>query len=212
VRAILSSRYTPIGNVDVIRRVAEFAADGNHAFQVRYELTATRFAAQLVGDNTRLEVAGDAHVGGFNVVNSEVGLASLSVTGCVIRLICSNGMTISEDASMKRTHLADQHKVLDELQAALSSLLAMLPSMTRRIEASRDVTYAEPWEELERHMMRAKLTEAERKAVQAGWAIEGGDRLFDLVQSITRAGNSRELELPSRLRLQALGGRLMSMA
>ena len=54
------------------------------------------------------EINGDRFRPGVSISNSEVGLASLSVSAFILRLICTNGMVSKTELSASYRHV--QHK------------------------------------------------------------------------------------------------------
>lgn len=64
----------------------------------------------------------------------------------------------------------------------------------------------------ERITKHYELTQAEHETVLAAHSIEPGDNLYAGVNAVTRAGNSYDLPLDSRVKLQELGGPILAAA
>ena len=65
---------------------------------------------------------------------------------------------------------------------------------------------------IERISSRYNLDDAEQDAIWNAWAVEPGENLYAVINSLTRAGNDRGLGIEAREKLQELGGRIMSLA
>ena len=104
-RAILSDRYRPLDNYDLAQAVLPALASG--AFKiVSSEITEKRLYLKAVTDRITAEVkTGDVVQAGITISNSEVGLGSLSVDPFALFLVCQNGMTMPDAASLRKVHV-----------------------------------------------------------------------------------------------------------
>jgi hypothetical protein len=103
-RAFLSDRYKVIDNDDVFfMSIGEMSKSAMQFF--RADLTDNYLFLKAVSTTTQAEIRkGDIVQAGLMVKNSEVGLSRFTVEPFILRLVCLNGMIVS-DNSMKQTHI-----------------------------------------------------------------------------------------------------------
>ena len=105
VRAVLSKRYRPIDNWQVVEWVVPLLNAFDDARVESCSLTETRMFLKVVTPRITEEVApGDLVQAGVVIGNSEVGHGSLSIQPLVFRLKCKNGLVASE-GTMRRAHI-----------------------------------------------------------------------------------------------------------
>lgn len=114
-RAFLSDRYRRIDNIDILRAVLPVIREMEGAFVESCEVTESRMYIKVV--NTRLEMEvkkGDIVQAGIVISNSEVGLGSVQVMPLVYRLVCLNGMVVS-DMGKRKYHIGRENEEAWEL-------------------------------------------------------------------------------------------------
>lgn len=105
VRAVLSDRYRRLDNYDLAEHVLSILERLPGGRPASVELTDTRMYLKWITSEVRHEIQpGDVVEAGVVVMNSEVGLGSLSVQPLIHRLICRNGL-IAADQGMRKTHV-----------------------------------------------------------------------------------------------------------
>lgn len=208
VRAILSTRYRPVSNLDIVRNLRDHLPPWSDPTVVA-EVTPTRMVAQVVlEEHRRLMNVGDEVFGGINLGNSEVGFASVDVTPFTHRLVCTNGMVVkASQAGYRRVHLKGTTGLSDELRVAFIHAIAGIPAALEAMRKARELPL--PPRALETLPTRHGLTQNEHEAVKIAWEEEQGDSLYALLNSITGAARSNLLPLESRLKLQTLAGDLL---
>ena len=208
IRAILSTRYIPISNSELI----ELFSDQD--FEVDVDLTATRMTARLITKDIRegMRYGSDYVRGGLTISNSEVGFGSVELQAFTHRLICLNGMIISGQISMKRIHLKSRDNLNGEVRDISARILDSLPHQLGKMRDSQDIHVPEPQAVLKRISEHYKLTEPEIKAIDRAYPFEEGSRLFNIIGVITRAANDTSLSSDSRVKLQETGGRVLTGA
>jgi len=209
VRSILSTRYVPVSNLELVRQLTEHVNGSRHEAIV--DLSATRMVCQVVlKEHRQLMTVGDETMGGIHLINSEVGFASIEVARFVFRLVCNNGLIVRQAShSFKRIHLKRCESLQEELRRAFSKVVEGLPRSLESMRSAMEVPLEDPESSLERLPRRYGLTEAEHEAVKAAWQQEQGGTLYHLINSITGAARSEELSTDSRLRLETLAGDLL---
>ncbi len=114
-RAFLSDRYRRIDNYEIATATLPILSEMGDVRIESSEITDSRMFLKAV--NTRLEaevVPGDVVQAGIVISNSEVGLGSVSVMPLVYRLVCLNGLIVS-DLGQKRYHVGREQESMWEL-------------------------------------------------------------------------------------------------
>jgi hypothetical protein len=206
VRAVLSERYAPVDHLPLAGWLANsFGRDA----QLRFELSEEVLHIQFV--NSRGHEAGhsDWLHPGVGVTNSEVGMARVQVSGLLFRTICLNGLIMRGGAEQwSRRHIG-KVELADEVRQAINRVREAAEHGTSRFAGMQGVRVPDMPGLFERIGKHYELTQSEREAVDAAFRVEPGDSLYAGVNAVTRAANSYELPLDSRLKLQEVGGRIL---
>jgi len=233
-RAFLSDRYRRIDNLEIAQTVLPIIGNMKGAGVESCELTDSRMYLKVV--NTRIEAEvkpGDIVQAGIMITNSEVGLGSVAVTPLVYRLVCSNGMVVT-DNSLRKYHVgrinetdnnfgiyrnetieADDRaflmKIEDTVNAAMNE--AIFKQVVNRM---REATEAK----MEAHIVPQviELTAKEYNITQdesngiLGHLIQGGDlSLYGLSGAITRYAQDVD-SYDRSTELEATGWKVLNMA
>ena len=111
VRAIFTPRYKPVDNFEVLARLDEMGYTPDTQVQCHHD---AEFMLLSIPDGKRsFKINGDKMTPGISISNSEVGLASLSVSAFILRLVCTNGMVAKTEISASYRHVST--KILTEL-------------------------------------------------------------------------------------------------
>jgi hypothetical protein len=111
VRAIFTLRYKPVDNFEILTRLDDMGYGPDT--QVQCHLDGEFMLLSIPDGKQTFQVNGDKITPGISVSNSEVGLASLSVSAFFLRLICTNGMVAKTEISASYRHVST--KILVEL-------------------------------------------------------------------------------------------------
>jgi len=108
-RAFLSDRYRRIDNYDIAKAALPVIGEMEGANVESCEITETRMYIKVVNTRLTAEVRkGDIVQAGIVISNSEVGLGSVSVMPLVFRLVCLNGMIVS-DLGTRKYHIGREN-------------------------------------------------------------------------------------------------------
>jgi hypothetical protein len=134
----------------------------------------------------------------------------MEVCALVFRTICLNGLILgaSEGVVLRRRHVTEP---VARFSLAAERAIEGGSCLPRRFADTKLIRVPDVETVFERISQHYKLDEAEMEAVWRAWAIEPGESLYNVVNSLTRAGNDRGLGIQSRERRQELGGRIMSL-
>lgn len=207
VRAIFTPRYKPVDNFEVMTRLDDMGYGPDT--QVQCHLDREFMLLSIPDGKQTFQVNGDKMTPGISVSNSEVGLASLSVSAFFLRLICANGMVAKTEISASYRHIST--KILFELPQVFEKVSYELGNHRDRFRLSLESPVDDPLAALERFNKQFALKKPEREAVTWAWPQEAGDTMFHLVNTYTKASQMDGLPADSSYRLQRVGGEVLGM-
>jgi hypothetical protein len=209
IRAVLSERYAAVDHLPLAGWLADsFGRDA----QLRYELSEEVLHVQFVNGRGHDAGRNDWLHPGVGVTNSEVGMARVQISGLLFRTICLNGMIMRGGSEeWQRRHIGNV-SLADQVRQAISRVQDAAATGTARFAGLQGVRVPDMPGLFERIVKHYELTKPEHDAIEAAFQIEPGDSLYAGVNAVTRAGNAFELPLDSRLKLQQVGGRIMTAA
>lgn len=212
VRAVLSGGYAPVSHLEAVRTFLDTVPAGKE-FDARFELTSSRLAVRFI-ERDRIDVRPNDPVNsGFHLGNSETGHASLSVSGLLHRVICLNGLILAHGTmTYRRVHRGDVSEIKTQIAEVIRKALDLNGSVVKRFGALGEINVPDMLAAFERIAHRYGLTRDQEDAVKEAYTIERGDTLYHVVNSLTRAGNSKSVALDAREQLQRVGGRIMEGA
>jgi hypothetical protein len=146
---------------------------------------------------------------GISISNSEVGLASLSISAFILRLVCTNGMVAKNEISASYRHVST--KILSELPLVFEKVADGLGKQKDRLKLSLESPVTDPLATIESFNRQFALGEMEKSAVEWAWPQEMGETMFNVVNAYTRAAAMEGLPAESSFRLQRVGGEVLWM-
>ncbi len=212
VRAVLSDRYAPLDNAELLGTLVPLLED---RFEVRaLSLTPESLHLRLVDPRLCREVLpNDRLMVGVHVANSEIGKRAVTVDALVWRLVCLNGMVrlVQGKSLLRQRHISwDRPRFADALRVAVSEAVTAGAGLIDRLQAST----REPVPDVEgvvRAIARqASLTRSvQERVLQAlsATAPPQQDRVYGLVQALTFTAQS--LPPDDRYDLEVVAGRLL---
>lgn len=113
-RAFLSDRYRRIDNYEIAQAVLPIIHEMPDAIIDSCELTESKMYLKVLNPRVEAEVTkGDIVQAGFVITNSETGQGAVSVMPLIFRLVCLNGLIVS-DAGQRKYHIGRINEVGDE--------------------------------------------------------------------------------------------------
>jgi len=207
VRAIFTPRYKPVDNFEVFARLDEMGYTPDTQVQCHHD---AEFMLLSIPDGKRsFKVNGDKTTPGISISNSEVGLASLSVSAFILRLVCTNGMVAKTEISASYRHVST--KILTELPHVFEKVSDGLGRQKDRLKLSLESPVADPLMTIGNFNRQFALGEMEKTAVEWAWPQEAGETMFHVVNTYTRAAAMEGLPAESSFRLQRVGGEVLGM-
>jgi hypothetical protein len=207
VRAIFTPRYKPVDNFEILTRLDDMGYGPDT--QVQCHLDGEFMLLSIPDGKQTFQVNGDKMTLGISVSNSEVGLASLSVSAFFLRLVCTNGMVAKTEISASYRHVST--KILNELPQVFEKVSYELGRQRDQFRLSLKSPVEDPLQTIDRFNKQFQLKEPEREAVAWAWPKEAGDTMFHVVNTYTRAAAMEGLAAESSYRLQRIGGEVLGM-
>ena len=231
VRAILSSKYRIIDNVNVLRCTMETLVEGYKHLEPKFQecwLGDTRMYLKiaLMGLNGEARPEDKYHFG-MIVTNSEVGAGMLKLEPYMIRQICTNGMirqkllskihigSANTDIEVSAgTRLLQDSALYGELRDAINTMLNEggkgFAKWLNDLEMTTQVQIDKPVDAVGSIVSRYKISESNAKLIEDYFMKEQDCTQYGLIQGITRAAQDFA-DLDERIRMEGLAGELSEL-
>ncbi len=207
VRAVFTQRYIPVDNFEVIEKLDSLGYGPDTEVQCSVD---PDFMMLSIPDGKKsFTVNGDKMTPGLTISNSEVGIASLSLSAFILRLICTNGLISTEEEMQKYKHTS--RRILDEFPEILGKVSYHLTEHKDKFKLSLKSPVTDPLSTIENFNRQFQLGKVEQDAVTWAWPQEAGDTMFHVVNTYTRASQHKELPAESSYKLQKTGGTILAM-
>ena len=223
-RALLSPSYRILDNYAFLGAVLPMLAQLPDAKLNEAYLTETHLHISLVFQSAQGYVKpGDPVRYGVMLANSEVGMGSLSVWSFIHRLVCSNGLVVTEadGPSVRRVHIGKRMEDLTKLPSDREVWLEYgdvvqatadnkrLPQILHRLQLAAQTPVMEaPEDAVDKLAKRFQLTKDEGERVLSRY-IAGNDlSTWGLVNAVTEAAKEADT-IQRRVELQTIGGRML---
>ena len=207
VRAIFTPKYKPVDNFEVIERLDSLGyLPETH---VQCHLDPEFMSLSILEGQQSFEVNGDRMTPGISIGNSEVGLASLSISAFCLRLLCLNGLISKSSVSASYRHVSS--KILSEFPEVMNRVSLELGKQRDQFRFSMESKVDNPLVSLDSFNRQFQISKEEKEAVEWAWPQESGDAMFNIVQTYTRAANFKDLSAGSSHKLQKVGGMILNM-
>jgi len=210
VRAILSQRYSPYDNHDIVSRVQEAVQSiGNNVRSCAFNDEA--FFLKMTFDDLTIDdksIPGGLLKSGMFIGNSEVGARSLIVSPFVFRLSCTNDMVLMKHQAFQQKHAFASKKDTDyQIERSVAYSMRKGYEMLHEVEKKQVELLDKPIEVLNFFSERAKLSKRQKMLVAQSFKDEPVESKFGIVNAFTRAARTERPE--ERVALEALAGSLL---
>jgi hypothetical protein len=207
IRAIFTPRYVPVDNFEVFERLDSmgFAPDT----KVQCSLDSEFMTLSIPDGQKAFDINGDKYTPGISISNSEVGLASLSISAFVLRLICTNGLISTSGVSASYRHVST--KILSEFPNVLEKVSLELANKRDQLKISMDSVVDNPESSMINFNRQFQLNQIEQEAVEWGWSFDIGNTMFHLIQAYTKGAQQKDLTAESSFKLSRTGGNILAM-
>jgi hypothetical protein len=232
LRAIRPSSWNPIPYESSIETlITKFGPDKSIVVE-RFDedrlvlnIVTRRIEPNRLVPGTHNRIVGDDFEWGVRFSDSDVGRGDATISPYSLRLVCSNGATtMTKGVIISISHSGKASSILDQAMSNLRQGVEMVDGFSvhvvQQIEASSkylidvNADTGEPDSALARLSRDMAVTRLEDKYIREGWKQEGEtlpeNTLYRLANAVTRAGShAEELNPESKLKLQAIGGRIL---
>jgi len=222
-RAWLSDRYRRLDNVEIARRIFPVFDEIEGLTFHQAQLTDTRFYMRAILPSLQREIkAGDVLQAGCEIKNSEVGSGALVVQPFILRLICTNGMTVIEHG-VRRNHvgrrIVDETYLSDEALEADDNALWLVARDTVKsvlnevrfneiVDQLAETIHGEqivaPVAATETLAQRFGFTEEEREEIVANLHREGDMSQWGMLNAVTATAKTVE-SFDRQAEMEAMG-------
>ena len=223
-RAVLSPNYRILDNYAFLGTVLPLLAQLPDAKLNEAFLTETHLHVSLVFQSAQGYVKpGDPVRYGVMLANSEVGMGSLAAWSFIHRLVCSNGLVVTETdgPTVRRIHLGKRIEDIAKLPSDREVWLEYgdvvrtaadsrrLPTILHRLQiAAQSPVMEAPPEAVEKIVKRFQLTKEEGERVLRQYVAGQDLSTWGLVNALTEAAKEAET-IQRRVELQTFGGRML---
>ncbi|MEI7982986.1 MAG: DUF932 domain-containing protein [Bacteroidota bacterium] len=207
VRAIFTPRYIPTDNLEVMERLLQMGFSLNTPVQASVD---DSFMMLNIPDGDKMfTVNGDKMTPGISISNSEVGIAALSISAFVLRLVCTNGMINKTAVSASYRHVSA--KILNEFPEVLSNVGKELDKQRNQLRLSLESRVNNPSSTVENFNRQFQLNDEEKGAVAWALPLEFGQTMFAVINTYTKAAQYSGLPAASSFKLEKCGGAILGM-
>ncbi len=210
VRAIFTTKYRPVDNFEILEKLDSIGYGADTQVQASLDETFMMLNIMEHHKTFSLNGNGDRLTPGVSISNSEVGLASLSISAFYLRLVCTNGLIAKTQVAASYRHVSI--KILSEFPHVVNQLHQELDRQKDRFRISLESGVDNPQETLSRFNRQFQLSNQEQNAVE--WAtLEAGSisTMFNVINVYTRAAQHEELTAQSSYKLQRVGGDILAL-
>ena len=211
VRALVTDRYTPLDDVDIIPYVADVLADTDAQVErVMFDEDYTHL--RILFPRTQVEVKkGDVIQTGISFSNSETGMRAVRIEPFSFRLICTNGMTSTQmDGATSIRHIGNAARMKDAVWRAVEDARVGASRMQDAFRKALEHAVMDPIKAINDHGSD-KLTQDQLKAVLAAYTVEPDPTLFGVINAFTR-GAQMMGDMETRYEVERVGARLLAVA
>jgi hypothetical protein len=207
VRAIFTTKYVPVDNFEALYRLDSLGYKPETPVQCSLD---PEFMNLSIPDGAKsFDIDGDKFTPGISISNSEVGLASLSISAFVLRLICTNGLISKTQESSSYRHVST--KILEKFPDVLEKVSLELGNKKAQFKLSMDSPVDNPEGTIMSFNRQFQLNKIEQEAVDWGYYQDVGETMFHVINAYTKASQYQGLNAESSYKLQKTGGNILAM-
>jgi len=207
IRAIFTPRYIPTDNIDVLEKIKDLDYPMNA--KVQCSMDDEFMMVNIPDDRETFSIDGHRMTPGISISNSEVGLAALSISAFVLRLVCTNGMISKTEVTASYRHIST--KILNEFPQVLENVGQDLGRQKNQFRLSLESKVTDPESTINNFNRQFQLGKEETEAVEWALPLEYGQTMFHMVNVYTKAAQYQGLPAESGYKLQKVGGAILGM-
>ena len=211
LRAVLSDRYSPLDNATLLDELRMLLPD---SYRVDWFGLQDESLHLRVVDPTRTRelLPDDALTVGIHLVNSEVGLRSVTIDAMVFRLVCTNGLIrlVKGKSLLRQRHLhVSHHRFIGALGEAIDNALKESEGFLNQLAATTQTPVPDISDVMEKIAERWNLSDETQESAKLALRQENASQqesLYGLVNAYTSA--AQKLPDSGRYDLEVLAGNL----
>ena len=193
-RAILSNRYEPLSNSELVDMVIPYFPEDARVRWSHCDPTVFHASITLPSSTTEITV-GDIVETGIHLSNSEVGFRSVTACGYVFRCKCTNGLITGERTSTYRfRHVGNGDNFHSRVKSSVESALLSTTDILEKLRASVNEYIEKPADELAKIVKANNLSQDDYKEIlnrmTANVYNDNMQTKYGVVNAITQYANA----------------------
>jgi hypothetical protein len=209
LRAVFTDRYEPIDNMEILSKMLEYGIEPYQ--EVCYSVNDEMLVVN-VPDYDRafwVQKRDDSIVPGISIVNSEIGLMSLSIKAFYLRLACTNGLVDRTSVDAKYRHIS--RKCIDDFPIVLEGVISQSRQGNNRFLISAETSVEDPINSIETFCRQFQLSQKEADVVKQAFFMEEGGTMYHIINAFTRGAQMPDLSVSVSHQMERIGGAILSM-
>ena len=209
VRAVFTDRYTAIDNTEILYKMLDSGFRPDQ--QVQYMLDGSMMIVRVPEFNRSFEVSfKDEVVPELSFGNSEIGCLSFCIECFYLRIVCTNGLTVSTTIGQSRfKHIS--RKAFDEFPETIRKVTEGSSRQRDQMMIAVQRPIDNPLQTIEAYNKQFGLTNEEGEMVKVSWEQESGNNLWSVIQAYTASAKVPWLTVEDSYKLERVGGRILAM-
>lgn len=219
VRGLMSEKYSPFDDHEIMAILNEFLGSGNQDVEVKWWHRDDKgFHLRLVFNDLTTTVGTlsdgkpDIHKVGLHIENSEVGAKSIKITPLIWRQICSNGMMgwgRNEDMEIftQRHIYLKPHEMYGRVAEAIGNALKVGDQVIDKLLQAKETPIENPLDVIKKLSEKNKYSKEVTEKIQGAFMMEEGNNAFYVVQAFTRA--CQDLKADNRVGIETDASKML---
>ncbi len=204
LRAIFTQRYKPMDHNEILQKL-----NVPDEVDCIFRFDSDMMQLSIPNSAGKFSVAeGDEIMPGFSIINSEVGIKSLSIGAYYLRIVCTNGMLATDVISQKFRHTST--KGLDNFSSMMDQAVQKAVQHADLFKLAIDHKVEDPSALIQTFGRQFQLTKEEVELVQSNY-MAPPDTMWAVINAFTAAANTFHLSVEKSAQLQFIGGKILGM-
>ena len=210
VRAVLSGRYEPFDDLDLVRAL-ESLPRIDEAVVRWIDVNDMTSHVRLSWPEERVALrVGDEVERGVHISNSEVGARSVRIEPLVYRLVCTNGLIAPRRLGAHAIrHVGRGDRVRQLVAQAVDDVFGATEQLVDRFKDALDVAISSPVDEITAVAKAGQLTEAQFKNLLDSYLLEPEPTRYGITNAVTLAAQGQD-DPVARTDMETLAGRYVT--
>lgn len=210
VRAIFTTRYQPINNVDVLQQLVHHFGENT---PVQTFLSDNVLNISVPNSQREFSlVSNDNFQPGVSVTNSETGSHAFSIEAFLLRLVCTNGLIVPVSVAMsKLRHVVQNFFSTFDFAKQIARVQDAGQDNNTKLRQALTIQVHTPDETKKKLVKLFQLSKAEHDAIDWGKDQEPGNTLYHYINAFTRGSQHPALNDDERYHLQYVGGMMTGL-